>query len=444
LNSNITASNEKEIKEKLSAMSKGQRKRRKLRERRLTMAFFFMLTATSERASTLRKTLDSCGRTKTVEEQLLACGMNMGMSKTSSKRERRNDLQDYGNRMIIWIKKLRDDHNPKNALLLAHDDLFLYKRKNTFNLMQLEEQKEKKKTKEIDTNKKKKKRKDTKKINSKAKANKALLKKGMTTCFQQTYAVGVTKVLQKAPRVIQCPTSMNNPEYLSVQPVVDFVMKAVEGPDGNASDTFAQQFMKQQFLPATLSEEIKNKIPTLASMYEPQNILRRIEESLYTQNSDASEARNAARLALNHLLSQNFKSFKEFLRSLFQYMINPVIWECLTTQEILIILGDFPCWDRMRVLLLQGEGVGRRTPQHLGDLFKHSVSDSQKQEFKTARGLTDTQEINWVEVAVASQNFLPMSGRFHIRLNLFTDTVDFWAEFFNDRLGVFLLSRLCS
>ena len=55
----------------------------------------------------------------------------MGMSKTPSKRERRNDLQDYGNRMIIWIKKLRDDHNPKNALLLAHDDLFLYKRKNT-------------------------------------------------------------------------------------------------------------------------------------------------------------------------------------------------------------------------------------------------------------------------------------------------------------------------
>ena len=75
----------------------------------------------------------------------------------------------------------------------------------------------------------------------------------------------------------------------------------------------------------------------------------------------ANSTANTLNMVLNHLLDSQFKTFMEFLPSLLQFTLNPVILEQLERGKLWIpILNDFPAGDRTLVLILQGDGTVNR------------------------------------------------------------------------------------
>ena len=82
-------------------------------------------------------------------------------------------------------------------------------------------------------------------------------------------------------------------------------------------------------------------------------------------------------MVLNHLLDSQFKAFLEFLQSLIQFTLNPVILEQLERGKLIPILNDFSAGNRTLVLKLQGDGTGNRTIDHLAKLIEKSITEDQ-------------------------------------------------------------------
>ena len=325
-------------------MTKRQQKLMDSKEKRLSSSFFLLLGATSIHFNSFRRAMDLVS-TRSWDEQHRAQGLGTGESRRTAMGNRRaltlTFEQDYQN----WLRREGSD---VFMLILAHDDFMQLKKKFQF---------------------------DVRDAGVKNLVTGAIAQKGKTY-FQEMYAVGVVKILKDVPAVYensQIPTK--NPEFISVDDVVEFVRATLFLGFGDSC-----QGVLDRFLQGRLTGGI---IPDINSIYDDKSYYERIENHLYRSNSDAAQTRNCIDMGLNHLQRGNsFKSFQEFYRSALAFLANPVIFEGCEKKRLYPVLGDFPAWDRLVVLLLQGDGTGRRTINHLADLLRASTTPDLEKKFQ--------------------------------------------------------------
>lgn len=85
-----------------------------------------------------------------------------------------------------------------------------------------------------------------------------------------------------------------------------------------------------------------------------------------------SDTRNSELTGMNHLHHSHFKSFMEILQSLLGFIANPLIFNECEKGRYFLLGGDWPGWNMSIVIILQGEGKGRRTLEYLSELIEAS------------------------------------------------------------------------
>ena len=257
--------------------------------------------------------------------------------------------------------------------------------------------------------------------------------KNLKDYVQQVFTVGAIKVLpEDEPPMLNPLVKHTNPDFVSPEATTLYILRCAMG-DGEG--TFLQRFLNDEFtkhLPPT------DKID-LASLFDTQSYLKRFEEHMYAVASDAKKERSMENCMLHHCLDDHFKSFMEFTRSILEFLLREIVLLKLEAGQLIPIEGDFPEFDRQYSILLQGDGTGRRTLEHLALLFELSARPDQVAyimenfEFFAAgrplmEGETSVPSAIWLRLAKASQKFIKIAGRFHMKYNFFTDGVDAWKD----------------
>jgi len=391
-------------------MTKAALQRFDLRVKRMNFSFFNHLGSLSERTANVRKSLDG-SRPLTHGERQMEEGMGTAMCRTSNRNKNSDLLKNYQEKMQVWLGKRLSMHS--NAAFLCNDDFFKYFPKNSFRMIK-DESKEGPKSLEGKDN------------------------------DQHVFAVGVVKVLRDVPLVIQeaAMPPVKEPAYINPPAVVDFLVKALlDGSDSVKSTV--QKIIDGDYFQHLPAEEQAFMKANIGSLYDESNHYLRIEYVSYRMNKLVTEDRNGKRMALNHILKNRFKTFKEFLQSLIQFMLNKEIYRQACLGVLFLILGDYPCWDRMVILLLQGERKRRRTLQHLADLIAASATDEQRVALLEMFDIPEPETHLYVgEPRILSDLYyklagkmesclVPFSGRFHLfALNNSTDHVKFHEPIF--------------
>ena len=392
------------------SMTKAALQRFDLRVKRMNFSFFNHLGSLSERTSNVRKSLDG-SRPLTHGERQMEEGMGTAMCRTSNRNKNSDLLKNYQEKMQVWLGKRLSMHS--NAAFLCNDDFFKYFPKNSFRMIK-DESKEGPKSLEGKDN------------------------------DQHVFAVGVVKVLRDVPLVIQeaAMPPVKEPAYINPPAVVDFLVKALlDGSDSVKSTV--QKIIDGDYFQHLPAEEQAFMKANIGSLYDESNHYLRIEYVSYRMNKLVTEDRNGKRMALNHILKNRFKTFKEFLQSLIQFMLNKEIYRQACLGVLFLILGDYPCWDRMVVLLLQGERKGRRTLQHLADLIAASATDEQRVALLEMFDIPEPEthlyvgeprmlsDLYYILAGKMESCLVPFSGRFHLfALNNSTDHVKFHEPIF--------------
>ena len=362
------------------------------KEKRVAALFFLEIGASSKQFNPFRRAMDSVS-TRSWEEQHLAQGFGTGESRRSAMGNRRALTLTFDEDYQKWLRRNGSD---VFMMILVHDDFMQQKKKFQFTL------------KETGTTNA-----TTGGVGQQGKAY-----------FLEIFAVGVVKILDKVPAVYENPKiPTKNPEFISVDVVVGFVRATLFLGYGDSCQGVLSRFLQGCFTGGSPLD--------VRLIWDEKSFFRRIENHFYRNNSEATEERNCRDMGLNHLQRGNsFKSFKEFLMSALAFMANPEIFEGCENKRLYCLLGDFPEFDRMTVLLLQGDGTGRRTIAHLAELLSASITPDLKQKFQFL--VDDQGQVPYERIAAAMvSGFVPMSGPFHIKINFFTDVVVFWSKLFN-------------
>ena len=401
------------------SMSELTEKRFNVKEKRVVAAAFTALFASSEQ-SPFRKAQD-LATVRTRDQQLLAQGLGQGQSHSSAKASRKSLFENFQNVYLEWLIR-RGFHTC--SMILFHDDFMKYEKKHSFTLSTSAE------------------------VNPATDAKKVMGK----TYLVQVFAVGGFKILENAPIVYTDPEKpIQNPDYISTHEVVEFCRNVYFKNGATSCKSPLRRFLDGDFT--------KGELPDMKKLLAPGPFFEMLVNHFYRLISDD---RNSKLAGMNHLQDSSFKSFVEILQSLLAFIANPLIFKACEEGRYFLLGADWPGWNMSLVLILQGEGKGRRTWEHLGELIKFSMTPLLQQQFEMLlkedrelqpqeqdvesmhRGGGDppskkirveddielTKPLPYARLAKVLQQIVPVTGNFHIKLNDIEDAVGFFDEMY--------------
>jgi hypothetical protein len=354
-----------------SGLSVARAARTNVAERRVSAAFFIDLGATSERFTALRKPLDSVFD-HTKESQEFAAGTGIGQSLSSRRRAKAQIRKTYALKLTAELTRQSgwNGSGSKVCLIILWDDDFT---RHWTHLV----------------------------FGS---------GKGRQEMIQWTVIALKVQPTIEAPRVH--PTiPYRNPEGLSPS-TVDWVRAPI---------TLAESFI------SLVTARVPEMMGTAHEdgLFNTGAIRGRCLDLSYSIASEAFKARKMDKVMVLDILTQAFRAYMEFGRSILRQLLDPVIWTMLESGILIPSVGDYPKFARESMLLQQGDGRHPEGPAYLGRLLQACSADLWQQ-LVVAHEMQEWPESKVRErVGKAAGNIVQEMGPLHPKINGCKDAGEF-------------------